>query len=171
MKCGPAFATTGPNMVQDCPHCFASVIVTSNHICPACTQDVTSPCTHNLAAINVSPSTSFPAICHACGLPADRKTNAVSWSRSEYYVEDANEGLRVFFAIFSLLFLPVFVLFGRRGGMKTEYQAVRLQVPCCRECKSQEVRILETDTHRRTARIAVHKTLASAKKPDRPVAT
>jgi hypothetical protein len=130
-------------MLQDCPHCFAKVIVTSNCICPACNKDVTLRSTHDLAAITVSASTAFPEMCHACGLPADRKTNAESWSRSEYYVDDVDEGVRVLFAVLSFLFLPVLVVIGKRGGTKAEYHAVRVQVPSCSLCEKREARIFD----------------------------
>ena len=85
-------------------------------------------------------------------------------------MDDVDEGIRVLFAVLSFLFLPVFVLFGRRGGMKAEYHAVRVQIPSCSLCEKQEVRIVEFDTHRKTMRIAVHKTLASAMESQRSIA-
>lgn len=158
-------------MQQTCPHCFARVLVTSNRICPSCTVDVTLPCTHNLTAITVSPSTSFDQICHACGRPATRKTKVQSTLRSEYYVEDEYQGLRIFVAIFSTLFLPVSVLFGRRDGVKATYHGLRLLVPCCDDCRNKEVQIVEADVFGKTMRIAVHNKLASAMESQHPIAT
>lgn len=149
-------------MIQECPHCFLRVVVTSNNLCPSCATDVTSPATHNLAVVDISMTTTFPQICHACGLTARQTTFAEATSRSEAYVEDASEGFRAFVTIFSFFLLPMTIFLPRSGSTQASYRGFRVKVPCCSACKSKEVRVLLADTERAVMRIAVNATLASA---------
>lgn len=114
-----------------------------------------------MVAVTVSPKTALPLHCHRCNLPTLAKARIVEWSRSEEFVEDTNQGLRIFIAIFSLFFLPFTIFLARKGGMRPAYSRINLRIPTCEACLAQGVQVIKSNPAKQTIKIAVHKDFAS----------
>lgn len=110
--------------------------------------------------IVVSHSTAFPPNCHRCNTPTRSQKKITEWSRSEEFTDDHHGGLRLFFALFTVLFSPVGILLGRERGSKESVSKITLTVPTCESCKSIDTPVIDFNSESAKLRIAVHKRFA-----------
>lgn len=138
-------------MLENCPHCFASVLPLADGTCPRCQEDTKdkSGVDPALQPVTITKATKFPDACVICG------SNATGRRRVTQSVgSDVN-------ALGGVLLTAVFGIFGRILGQAIageERQFTEsMRVPVCDECKpTRNVRVLSTDYEKHQMTILVH---------------
>ncbi len=149
---------------MECPHCFVRVFPSSDGTCPNCQKNVNDSDAESAfrTTVLVSPRSTFPDFCHLCSIPTESRLKITKWNSTTVYSDSNFEASRILFFVFSLLFLPVGILFRREGGWQHLYDKTVISIPTCDECRNKDMPVVDSIPEKKQLKIIVHKQFADA---------
>lgn len=147
--------------IQDCPGCFARVIILSDGICPRCRHDArnSSQRDPNQVAIWIHCQDTLPERCYHCSLSA---TNRIQVEHSEAHecTEENSRSRRLAATLAGLLFgwLWYFIVRDRgRSANARQIQTLTIRVPACNACRRLKIRPAGASIPDQSMKLAVHR--------------
>jgi len=156
--------------VIDCPHCLRRVGLASGSLCPACGKDTAdiSGVDRDREVIWVAARQRVPDLCSGCGSPTIervRVTGQVGERIVERYERSAGDILLGFLGLLLVPFISIFFILHRaflpESSVRHRVSKVAIRLPCCKSCRPVPAPI-SVDAGRRSLKLSVHRSLASA---------
>ena len=145
--------------IQECPHCFARVMVTSDGRCPTCWQNVRVPNKSGRRRQTIRVDGPIPTLCVVCGEPTRRWIQVTDQIGEEaaYNSDDNMPRNAIEFVVYGLMVGFIRMLL-RRPSTSSGHVINELSVslPQCRRCRKDEVKVLNANHHDRTLVVAAH---------------
>lgn len=160
--------------VIDCPHCHRRVGLASGSLCPACGEDTAdlTGVDRDRAVIWVTEAQPLPDLCCECGSPTHRRIRVTGHAGERVVVYTEMSPGDILLSILGRLLVPFFsVYFFIRSSLhpgstiRHRVSKVTIRLPCCRDCRPVAAPIA-VDAARKSLKLGVHRTLASALKAD-----
>lgn len=161
--------------VQNCPHCLAHVIISSDGICPRCQGDArsTSLVDPNKTSVWLFARDRIPSHCLRCGNLTDRKiriAHTESWLSSAGDSDSSGRSglgiviLRLMgFGVLKLLFGMMFrILFGVKQQDERQFERIAITVPECPECNRGPLFPIAASMSDSALKVAAHRTFVDA---------
>ncbi len=144
--------------MQECPHCYNRVMITSNGECPACRKNIRdiSEANKDKTAVTIPIDAKIPSCCFVCGQETSRGQKlSFQFEGSENGLSDINQRQVEFSGIIAFLFWPLYKKRLRKSMGHTYEQYIAV----CESCKeaAEEVEPLNCLPNAE-CKLVVHKT-------------